>query len=182
MIIIEGADLAGKTTLCKEIQRRFGSNIVHLGRPSAGRRHWDDAVHAFRIASNNTVFDRAVVGSQVYAFKKDKYNAEPVTNEELARFINFCKQGGHLLVHATEPLDLAERYAVRGDSYLSLDDIHQAHMRYHELIPIIEQDMFVLKYPSFLYSAEQYVEKMHGVFAAALNPARVQLALQELIP
>lgn len=63
LIIIEGADKNGKTTLASHISERHGYNYIHHGPPRNGYMGYMDEILDLK---NKTVMDRSFIGEMIY--------------------------------------------------------------------------------------------------------------------
>lgn len=167
--------MSGKTTLANLIRQKYGSRIVHLGVPAHGKRHWDELRESLNAQpNNNVVFDRACLGSIVYGkIKQDEGNKYPVTYEELASFLKYARQNELLFIHARAHVKtIAERYDIRGDSYLSLEQILFAREEYEDLFTDVALTCHVIEYNSTLISASDFVNRWFSFMNTALYSNR----------
>jgi deoxyadenosine/deoxycytidine kinase len=173
VIVLEGTDLTGKSTLAKTIHEKFGSKLLHMGLPPHGYRHWDVLKQELALVNRNTIFDRACLGSIVYGqIKNDEANAYPVTTEELIRFNEYVIQTHSLIVHAMAPTDtLRKRFRRRGDSYLTVGEIIRAAGLYQEVFGMLHPATLVVEYDSSQQTADEFVNTNFPLLYMALLPA-----------
>lgn len=134
MIVLEGTDLSGKSTLAAEIKRRYPySPVKHLGLPPVGKRHLDLAREALLGDQMNTIYDRMMIGSWVFRhIKPDAHNINGVTNQELVdwcRMMNTLPRACAIRVVATDK-DLMGRFSLRGDGYINEDELLKSQSVY----------------------------------------------------
>jgi hypothetical protein len=155
LIIIEGCDLVGKTTLAKHIEKRFQASYKHVGLPVPPRRHWDDVVDHLSNDFGATVYDRLCLGSIVYGkLLHDEPNKYPVNEREFGQFLQVVQAENILLIMASaNETVIRTRYRQRGDTYLSLENILQAKAGYEQLIQVLmkNQKITMLHYNSGLF-------------------------------
>lgn len=174
MVILEGSDLTGKTTLAKLINRTFPSTFAHLGLPPEGLRHWDIARDALLANPENTVYDRMVVGSWVFRqVKPDSRNVNGVTDAELARWQNLTRRLPRtLVIRAYAPaMTLLERFAKRGDEYIDATDLMRSGMRYASAFAewaFFDPNAFVT-YNSHTMDPEWFLDTHRSLIAEALS-------------
>jgi hypothetical protein len=126
VIIIEGSDLTGKTTLANLITQQFPSQFAHLGLPPEGKRHWDIVRNELLSNPKNTVYDRMVIGSWVFRqVKPDSRNVNGVTDRELVRWQTLTRKlSNTLVIRAYAPAaTLCERMSKRGDEYINTQEL-----------------------------------------------------------
>lgn len=162
MIVVEGVDLTGKTTLVKAIAERFNMKIEALGRPKAKVRHWTQAqARIIQPDLGPTIFDRLVIGSMIYGnYLNDEFNYKPVTPRELQLFLDQLAGVNGLIIWARCDVEqLRLRYARRGDPYLSLAQIEDIHALYEKLMYNIQNSYpYFLRYDSTKWATSRWVE------------------------
>lgn len=160
MIVVEGGDLAGKSTLVSYLAERLGWPTAHIGLPKPPRRHWDDVRDALLDRPLNTIYDRMCVGSYVYGqIMHDLPNAQPVVEDEMFAWGRVLSDTRSLLIWArTSRHDIIERYKAKGDPYVSLDQILTAHELYESAIPKLlaaRQTVNGRRYTFMIYNSSQ---------------------------
>lgn len=104
LIIIEGPDKSGKSTLAREIEKRFGYSYAHFGAPGP-----DPAGEYARFLLNlkgPTVCDRFYLGEQVYGpLLRGK---SVITNLQKAVIERLCRYRGAILIYAGTPLEVCQ--------------------------------------------------------------------------
>lgn len=109
LVIIEGPDKAGKTTLAKEITKRFGYCYSHFGAPGPdpGREYADFLCKLER----PTVCDRFYIGEQVYGpLLRGK---SLISNLQKAVLERLCRFRGAVLIYASTPLEVCQERLAR---------------------------------------------------------------------
>ena len=115
MLIVEGADLVGKTTLCEELMRRLpGWCYAHLG-PEANHAEWHSYWGYRRRASRRVVQDRFHMSQVAYAWARREEPA--VTPYKYALVDAFLREIGGFTVVITASLALLEDRFVRAELY-----------------------------------------------------------------
>lgn len=161
MIVIEGVDLSGKTTLAKYIAERYGLEYVHLGRPEPGVRHWVQACNLMQEITHQVVCDRLVIGSKIYGeYLQDEFNYKPVTQRELDEWVGWMRMNNGIIIYARCSLtSLRYRYAQRGDPYLKLQQLEDIRNLYEPTMRNIERVFTnMLHYNSDAFSAEDFCD------------------------
>lgn len=175
MIILEGGDLAGKTTLAEVLVKRYRVPIRHLGRPPAGTRHWDIVTDALYNDPTHMVYDRMCIGSHVYGqIMKDEYNKDSVTLNELHRWLYALNEANGVLIWCrASKADIEARYAQDGDWYVSLEQILQAHYLYEEIFKTIGRlkpvTLRVMQYDSSRMRPQHFVQEYDLALGRALH-------------
>lgn len=169
MIILEGPDRAGKTTLGDLIANRHVSQKYHLGGSKIVRRqvvrHWGlvDA-EMWRYAKyrdKNIVYDRMVIGSMVYAFKHDMHNIEPVTEAEYGAWLKWLTYTESLLICCLPPLDVILDRMQEGEAYIGTDEMILVYRSYQRIFNKFKNrgtSFMTLFYDSSVESAEQFYQ------------------------
>lgn len=174
MLILEGADCTGKTTLAKQITKKFNAPFCHLGLPPVGKRHWDLVREALLSNPVNTVYDRMVMGSLIFGtVKPDAHNQNAVNEPEFNAWLHLINNLGATLVLCIASEDtLLQRFRVRGDAYLNEAELEESAVAYRNLIQRIRHNGLVKHV--LLYNSEYSTP---GQFANE-NAREVLLALR----
>jgi thymidylate kinase len=105
LIIIEGADKTGKTTLAKAIAKRFGYHYYHSGPPK--RRPADEYIDFLLDLKYSTVCDRFHLGELVYG---PMFRGTIGINEREFRVIEYMlKSMKAILIYASTDIKLANK-------------------------------------------------------------------------
>lgn len=175
MIVIEGTDLTGKTTLAKQLVRKYDATYVHLGLPTPPRRHWDELQWVMNSHDRHTIYDRAGFGSVVYgSIMDDEPNKHPMTLDELHRFVMFLERSQSVVVYADTPVwAIEERYKKIGDKYIQIGAIRQAGKLYKETFRYITDRhprLEVIQYDSSRTTPQQFIDTWDANLRRALYP------------
>ena len=133
LIILEGTDLAGKTTLATRLQTylavkypRHTVTLLHRGPPAPGTHPLDEYVQPLLDyvpgGNEHVICDRWHWGEYVYPeVKRRRTKMTPGIFDYVEMFL---KMRGAVTVHVTAPIAvLVDRYARRGDDYVTLGDL-----------------------------------------------------------
>lgn len=131
LIIIEGCDKSGKTTLAREISKRFNYEYQHFGAPGPepGREYAEFLLNLKR----PTVCDRFYIGEQVYGpLLRGK---SLITNLQKAVIERLCRLRGAIVIYAQTPLEVCqERLAKSKDEDVTLKENEIAWKMFREVI------------------------------------------------
>lgn len=130
LIIIEGADKAGKTTLGQEIASKLRYEYRHFGKPGANpAREYAEALLG---VNTPQVWDRGFLGELVYGpLLRGRNTIDPfrlLILERLARL------KGAILIHANPALEVVrQRYDDEGDPLITSRENIIAYNKFHEI-------------------------------------------------
>lgn len=131
LVIIEGADKTGKSTLAHAIEKRFGYSYRHFGAPGPdpGREY----AEFLASLKEPTVCDRFYIGEQVYGpLLRGK---AIITNLQKAVIERYCRFRGAVLIWACTPLEIVQERLVRdGDDLISLEQNAKAWNMFKSVI------------------------------------------------
>jgi len=123
LIIIEGPDKSGKTTLARAIEKKFGYKYEHFGPPGP-----DPAGEYARFLINlkePTVCDRFYLGEQVYGPLLRKESL--ITDLQKVVIERLCRYRGAILIYACAPLHICQDRLIRDkDENITLDQNKKA--------------------------------------------------------
>lgn len=138
-VVVEGGDLIGKTTLCRELAERNGWKIerkVKVKNDLDFMMELFDDLHrcqsrSHRGISMTTVYDRhPFISNMVYGGLTD----ETTRRVQFAEQHNILKEYGILLVFLLgSPNIIRERYAVRGDAFVSVEEAVRGNDQYWKI-------------------------------------------------
>lgn len=139
ILIIEGADLVGKSTLAERVAAAYGWPIVKirwalLGDAEAETRGMATAtIELLRALEPDVIFDRTYFSFWAYG---------PATGHDVSYMPSLIGRfasvdGARLILLTASAEELGARYARRPDAYFSLDVIQQANARFPSLLPLL---------------------------------------------
>ena len=117
IIILEGVDKAGKSTLAKELRTQLKWPVIHFGKPGP-----DPATEYFDFLNHineNIICDRFFVGELVYGPLLRGKNS--MTSLQIRVIERMCRKIGTLLIHVSPP------YSVINDRLIELGDEMVTH-------------------------------------------------------
>ena len=121
LIIIEGTDCTGKTTLANKLSNELGFPILKGSSFESARCTQDELFEKFMAFTKleNTILDRFIYSNEVYAPMYEDYAC---LSDEQRRFIEREIKGETLMIYLYAHIDvLQERLQVRGDDYVTAD-------------------------------------------------------------
>lgn len=130
LIIIEGADKAGKTTLGQEIASKFGYEYRHFGKP--GPNPAQEYAEALLSVNTPQVWDRGFIGELVYGpLLRGRNTIDPFRLLILERL---ARSKGAILIHANPDLAVVKRrYDEEGDPLITANENVIAYNKFQEL-------------------------------------------------
>jgi len=145
IIIIEGCDLSGKSTVVEDLKRYYGNGAVVFKNPIKPRTKNDQEnifvayTVMFGMALKDefknklVIFDRAYPSEMVYS--KVKRNYEALNDLRWWKFDSNTAQEDVLMVYCYAPIsNLRERLKVRGDDYVKAGELEKLVERYDRFL------------------------------------------------
>lgn len=145
LILLDGPDLAGKTTLAENLAERLSRHgtarvrsdvtILHKGPPTAHPlTEYEEPLLDYRPGTGRHVIcDRWHVGERVYPAVLGR--SSEMTPAIWTHVEMFLRSRGALLVHVTAPTETLRRwYDERGDGMLDFAQIDEARSRFHDVV------------------------------------------------
>ena len=135
ILIFEGADLVGKSTLAERFSTAYGWPVVKirwalLGDPAAETRGMARAtIELLRALEPNIIFDR--IYFSMWAYGRDVSYMPPL----IAQFARV--PDARLVLLTASPDELRRRYERTPDQFFSLDVILEANARFPSLLPLL---------------------------------------------
>lgn len=131
LIIIEGADKTGKTTLAQEISKRLGYKYVHFGVP--GPSPADEYAKFLIDLKEPTVCDRFFYGEMIYGpLLRGRSLIKPLQRTVIERL---CRSKSAVLIHAKTPLAIvSERLRLMGDDIITQEKNEAAYEAFESLL------------------------------------------------
>lgn len=148
IIIIEGPDGAGKTTLAKKISEQTGYMLLHRTQPKTEedkKRMMDEYVQVIK-AGKNCIMDRCWYSEMVYGpIMRDESVISFVQMYELESLL---ARNGALIIHCTAPEQtLWKRCLRRGEDYIKdRETLKKIRDYFEDLMHKIPHKVPVLKY------------------------------------
>ncbi len=156
MLVIEGADLVGKTTLAMELIRRgtqYGPAVYRKLGLLPG--HWNYKSDYINMMSPLVVIDRFYLSELIYGRVCRNYT--PLTDKIVAELNDYLGLvGGLTLIITADNAVLDEQYVKRGDDMYKLNQIKEVNAAYIEYAGTHD--------PTFTY---HYHVKAGGLFPSA---------------
>lgn len=144
MIILEGSDLSGKSTLAKALQDNYGYEIVKCSQPRPGRAY-NEYVQKIIKAEPNTVFDRHFLGELVYGpLKRGKCQLNPM---QISDIINLLKEKNCTLIYCNAPMDfIKSKFKERGEDFVTIKEIEKVKLAYEKELLWLKKYLNVVVY------------------------------------
>lgn len=130
IIIIEGPDLAGKSTLAKEINIKGDFEVVHFDSPSENFDFHESYLKV--LDKENVILDRYFFSEIVYS--KVFGRQCRLSSETIKEIKEKLKNKPHQLIFVNPGVDtLKRRYKMRGDDIISESQIEKIVQEYENL-------------------------------------------------
>ena len=150
IIILEGPEAAGKSTLAKKLSEQSGFEIVSKSWPR-GKAEQEAMLDMYREAaygSANVIFDRCWYSEMVYGpIMRDK---SYITYEHMNELEDILvRNSGAMLIHCTDNMrDLWKRFVERGDDYIKPDMglLMKIAIQYDHLMHCVPHKIPVMRY------------------------------------
>lgn len=158
LVIIEGPDNTGKTTLAKKLVEKFDLEYIHCSKPKTDNPYLEYCDLADSI-KKPTVLDRAHLGEYVYGrLWRGGCDISDAKFSDLD--FKFMDKFEHVIVvHATAPLDvILERCRANDEKLLKEDQIKRCVELFDDVIS--KTDIPVLTYNSDVEKPEDIVEQI----------------------
>lgn len=135
LILIEGIDRTGKTTLAKRLQLFLGGNIQHFSKPEAHPIYEYTAYFAnFRPAADTDILDRGHVGERVWP---TIFRRPSQMDDAVFRWVDmFYRSRGAVLIHADRPVDDAciTDYVISDEPLQGREEIRLAQALFEQAV------------------------------------------------
>jgi thymidylate kinase len=139
LIILEGADCAGKTTLAKSLETDFDYKVIHHSwspTMNVKTEHWRSFNTTLSMVGHRTVFDRHAVSELVYGLVFRKGPSYDV-GEMLERY----SKNRVLLVHVNPGIKLIEEEFNKRKETEMFDSVRAIHETYCEVFDRLDRSM-----------------------------------------
>lgn len=131
LIIIEGADKTGKTTLARRIEKELGYEYVHFGPP--GKDPAKEYAEFLINLKTPVVCDRFYYGELVYGPLLRQGSV--ITSLQQTTIERLLRLRGAILVHARTPLDIVRhRLRIMGDDMITAKQNEEAYRRFESVL------------------------------------------------
>lgn len=188
LIIIEGADGVGKTTLAQRLAAKLDAKIIHKGPPTEHPLvEYEHGVYDYVPYGEHIICDRWHLGEVVYGpILRDKSQLDTPMRMHVDMLLDRL---GALIVHVSGDAETAvARATERGDTLVDTEQIPKIMRKYSELMEnLLITPMAVSLHNTrsdttlgviSMYAAKKQQDALHwGVFPTYIGPARPQYLL-----
>lgn len=153
VIIVEGCDCSGKTTLIKELHDKTGFEVVKgsdFKMAENGIEHMYNYMIDVFSKKENIILDRSFISNMVYAPLFDKNS---LTYLQISNLIKKAMGKSFTIYLHSSPETIKERLIIRGDDYIKVENIEDIIESYDKTINILKEDLEILEYSTEEYSA-----------------------------
>lgn len=138
IIILEGPDGSGKTTLAQQIARQTGYQIIHCSQPKNDeekKRMMGEYLQTIK-EHKNAIFDRCWYSEMAYG--PVMRDASVISYPEMYALERMLAKGGAMIIHCTGPeAALWMRCQKRGEDYIaSRDDFKAIHKNFEDIMSV----------------------------------------------
>lgn len=131
LIILEGVDKSGKSTLAKELRSLLKWPVIHFGKPGS-----DPALEYAQFLLNcneDIICDRFFIGEMVYGpLLRDKRSMSPM---QIITIERMCRKIGTILVHVSPPYSIIQdRLTELGDDMVTYEQNQKAYDMFRTVI------------------------------------------------
>ncbi len=163
IVIIEGADLVGKSTLAEALRRRYGWPIVKIRWALVGDVHAETRGMATATIKLLLALDPDVIFDRSY-FSMWAYSEDPSFMPGLlAEFDHVSAQiDVALIVLTASEKELTRRYNAEPDEYFSLEIILRANARFRTLPKLVPVSLPMLELDTSRLSIGEVVEAVES--------------------
>lgn len=138
IIIIEGPDGSGKTSLAKQLSRQTGYPIIHRTQPKSEEEKQQMMGEYLQVIKNNknAIFDRCWYSEMAYGpvMRDDSV----ITYPQMYELEKMLAKNGALIIHCTgSEAELWMRCTKRGEEYVTCrEDFKQIYVNYQEIMSV----------------------------------------------
>lgn len=138
ILIIEGPDGSGKTTLANQLSRQTGYPIIHRSQPKTEEEKklmMGEYIQTIK-ANKNAIFDRCWYSEMVYG--PVMRDASVLSYPEMYELERLAAKAGAMIIYCTGPESaLWMRCMKRGEDYITCRDTFKAiHKSYEDLMSV----------------------------------------------
>lgn len=170
LVVVDGPDKSGKTTLVKEIAERFGYDFVHFGvpGPDPAREYADFLLNL----KKPTICDRFLYGEFVYGpLLRGKSLIKPLQRTVLERLMRLR---GAIVLHAATPLPvIMRRIDQLGDDMITPEQNIKAYYAFNKVMSEVNVRPFGEYNAENIKSVDRIIESMIGVIDIMRYTAKV---------
>lgn len=134
VLLIEGVECVGKTTLAEMLARDLGADILHFGVPPENAyEHFRDAILSARKRNTRLIVDRCHLSNRAYEGELGGGVLETHEWNWLDR-----DHFDYLILLSDNPFAIEERQRAKGDTRLTREQIGAIQARFNELLEVSE--------------------------------------------
>lgn len=136
IIILEGPDGSGKTTLANKLHQQTGYQLLHRTQPKNEedkKRMMDEYIQVLK-AGKNVIMDRSWYSEMVYG--PVMRDASVITYPQMYELEKLATKYGAIVIHCTAPeATLWKRCLRRGEDYITKrETFHELFVGYNQLM------------------------------------------------
>lgn len=137
-LIIEGPDLAGKSTAIEQISKHFkkGFLVKNLYKPDHShdleiyKQYWEMLKMINNSSINFFILDRFFPSQAVYSILRED---DEMNCEEIQELESYCVNNEFVYIYITAPLfTLQSRFIARGDEHIKIEQLALLTTRYNQ--------------------------------------------------
>ena len=155
MIIVDGCDCTGKTTLINELSRITGFKALK-GSDFNIAEQGTEKMYEFMLSlsrlNESVILDRYFISNLVYA---PMYNANMLKENHIKSIINEIKRKSITIYLFADEDIIRNRMINRSDDYININDIGEILSRYKEKIDEYKNDITILEFDTGIYSSNE---------------------------
>lgn len=166
IVIIEGCDAAGKTTLIDMLRQQLPDFVVKKGSSfEHSKCDQNELYFKFRellglevgsFVDDNIIFDRFIYSNEVYASLYDDYAI--LSDEQRRRLEEIIAHEAIVVYLYASPIELQRRLNSRGDDYVKADRIPAILQKYNESLMKVHPRLDLISFDTEVNSTEQMVK------------------------
>lgn len=131
MIILEGCDGTGKTTLARALLAAFPQLVLRKDPiPKTGLQYYCNTLQQ---SLNKTLWDRFHLGETVYPIVKQDGRRPLAPHEQYMLELRLLHQGAMLVLCETSYLEIERNFRTRGEHYITARDIPRVSLLFKDL-------------------------------------------------
>lgn len=156
LIVVEGSDCAGKTTLINALANEMNYSIVKGSSFEQSQCTQEQLYEKFTEMSKleNTILDRYIYSNEVYASLYDDFAI--LSDEQRRKIENKIKDKALLIYLEADIETLTDRLLERGDEYVKADKLPLIKAKYEDSLKQVTIE--TLKFDTGIFSVSEIVE------------------------